>query len=154
MDLIEEFGALIDVLNREGIEYAVCGGFAVSIHGYVRATTDIDILIQSQDADRIAKLVKEVGFLDDSGTIPFSPGTPNQTIVRRIVKIEGADLLMLDLLFVSAIHEPAWRSRSKVDWNGRVVSVISREGLGHMKRLAGRHRDFDDLTQLGIPIDE
>jgi len=47
MDLIAEFGALIDVLNREGIEYAVCGGIAVSIHGYVRATTDIDILIRA-----------------------------------------------------------------------------------------------------------
>jgi hypothetical protein len=47
MDLIAEFGALIDVLNREGIEYAVCGEIAVSIHGYVRATTDIDILIRA-----------------------------------------------------------------------------------------------------------
>ena len=29
MDLIREFEALIDVLNREIVEYAVCGGIAV-----------------------------------------------------------------------------------------------------------------------------
>lgn len=154
MDLIREFGALIDVLNREGIEYAVCGGIAVSIHGYVRATTDIDILVRAEDADRVAKLAEEAGFLDDSGTIPFALGTPQQTIVRRIVKIEGRDLLMLDLLLVSPVHESAWQTRSKVDWNGRVISVISRDGLAHMKRLAGRRRDLDDLEQLGIPLDE
>ena len=31
MDLIHEFGALIEELNRENVEYAVCGGIAVTI---------------------------------------------------------------------------------------------------------------------------
>ena len=31
MDLIHEFGTLIDVFNRERVEYAVCGGIAVMI---------------------------------------------------------------------------------------------------------------------------
>lgn len=154
MDLIREFGALIDLFNREGIEYAVCGGIAVSIHGFVRATTDIDILIRPEDADRVAKLAEEIGFLDDSGTIPFGVGTPHQTIVRRIVKIEGRDLLMLDLLLVSPTHEPAWQTRFKVSWSDKIVWVVSREGLAHMKRLAGRRRDLDDLDQLGISADE
>jgi len=38
MDLIREFGALIDALHRENVEYAVCGGIAVTIHGYVRTS--------------------------------------------------------------------------------------------------------------------
>jgi hypothetical protein len=150
MDLIREFGALIDVFNREGVEYAVCGGIAVTIHGYVRATKDVDFLIRAEDADRVVKLAGQAGFLDDSGNIAFALGTERQTTVRRVVKIEGRDLLMLDLILVSPILEPAWQSRTKIEWEGRLVSIVSRQGLALMKSLAGRDQDLTDLKQLGI----
>lgn len=150
MDLIREFGAIIDELHREGVEYAVCGGIAVTIHGYVRTTKDMDFLIRSEDADRVVKLAARVGFLDDSGNIPFGLGTKRETIVRRVVKTEGCDLLMLDLILVSPILEPAWQSRIKVEWEGRQLSMVSREGLALMKTLAGRDQDLTDLRQLGM----
>jgi hypothetical protein len=34
MDLIEEFDAVIAALDRNGIEYAVCGGLAMAVHGF------------------------------------------------------------------------------------------------------------------------
>jgi len=150
MDLIAEFGSLLDMLNREGIEYAVCGGIAVTIHGYARTTKDIDFLIRVEDADRIVKLAEQAGFLDDSGNIPFDLGTERETIVRRVVKIQGRDLLMLDLILVSPILEPAWQSRTTVEWEGRRISIVSRDGLRLMKTLAGRDQDLTDLKQLGI----
>lgn len=149
MDLIREFKLLIDVFNREGVEYAVCGGIAVTIHGYVRTTKDIDFLIRAEDADHVVQLAEQIGFLDDSGTIPFGVGTERQTIVRR-VKIEGRDLLMLDLILVSPILEPAWKNRTRIEWEGRLVSIVSRDGLALMKSLAGRDQDLTDLKQLGI----
>ncbi len=36
---------LCRALNAEGARYIVIGGFAISHHGYIRATEDIDILI-------------------------------------------------------------------------------------------------------------
>ena len=33
------------LLNQEGVKYVVVGGFAVALHGVVRATKDVDILI-------------------------------------------------------------------------------------------------------------
>jgi len=35
-----------DLLNAAGVKYVVVGGFAVALHGVVRATKDIDILIE------------------------------------------------------------------------------------------------------------
>lgn len=150
MDLIHDFGALIDALHREGMEYAVCGGIAVTIYGYVRTTKDIDLLIRREDADRAVQLAAQIGFLDDSGSLSFESGTRRARTVRRVVKIDGRDVLMLDLILVSPILEPAWQSRTQVEWEGRRMSIVSRDGLALMKTLAGRDQDFTDLKQLGI----
>ncbi len=45
--LLDELSQLISALNENEIEYAVCGGLALAIHGFARATLDIDILIQA-----------------------------------------------------------------------------------------------------------
>lgn len=44
-----------------------------------------------------------------------------------------------------------WRSRLEVAWEGRVLFVVSREGLIAMKRLAGRPQDLADIAALGGP---
>lgn len=38
MILTEELVAVIDALENQRIEYAVCGGLAVGMHGYPRMT--------------------------------------------------------------------------------------------------------------------
>ncbi len=43
--LYDELRTLISALDRGKIEYALCGGIAMAIHGRPRATVDIDILI-------------------------------------------------------------------------------------------------------------
>ena len=44
-DLYEEFKSIISALEQRGIDYAVCGGLAMAVHGLARATVDIDLLI-------------------------------------------------------------------------------------------------------------
>jgi hypothetical protein len=34
----------VHALNANGVEYLLVGGYAVGVHGYVRATVDIDFL--------------------------------------------------------------------------------------------------------------
>lgn len=52
MDLQQELFTVLDALAATGIDHAVCGGFAVAIHGYPRLTRDIDVLIQEADLRR------------------------------------------------------------------------------------------------------
>ena len=40
-NLLDEFKAITEALNSAGIEYAVCGGWAMAIHGLPRTTQDI-----------------------------------------------------------------------------------------------------------------
>ena len=42
--LSEELSQIISALEDSGIEYAVCGGLALTIHGFPCATFDIDVM--------------------------------------------------------------------------------------------------------------
>ena len=151
--LIDDFRALVTTLEKRGIDYAACGGMAVNIHGHVRATTDIDLLILESDKDRTLGALADLGFVFVAGPIPFDSGTDRARILFRASRIDGADLLTVDLLLVTPVLEPAWRSRQEFDWEGDRVRVVSLEGLTSMKLLAGRHQDLADLENLGVEVD-
>jgi hypothetical protein len=44
---LEDFVSLCKALNNEGVRYVLIGGFAVILHGFVRAKKDIDLLVDS-----------------------------------------------------------------------------------------------------------
>ncbi len=153
MELIDELARLVDVFNENRVPYALCGGLAVGLYGYVRATEDLDFLIRSEDQDRVMQAAGSCGYIHDSGTIPFNQGKPEFQELRRVSKVEGKDFLTLGLLIVTPMLEPAWESRREVEWEGRNLSVVSLQGLAHMKRLAGRPKDRLDLLELGLSHD-
>jgi len=45
----------VEVLRREGVDYLVIGAFALSVHGVVRGSSDVDALLNIS-ARRLAKL--------------------------------------------------------------------------------------------------
>jgi len=150
MDLQEELYRVLDALDAAGVDYALCGGLAVIVHGYPRLTRDIDILIRSEDLDSATTAVERVGFSVEAGFIPFGEGTATERRVFRVNKIEGEDILTLDLLLVSPFLEAVWSDRELHEVRGRTLRVVSREGLATMKRASGRAQDLEDLRQLGI----
>jgi hypothetical protein len=42
LNLLTEFQNIVNTLEEEKIEYAICGGIAMAIHGFLRTTVDID----------------------------------------------------------------------------------------------------------------
>ena len=54
MKLKDELLKIIDCLDQAGVDYGLCGGLAVVVHGYPRLTKDIDLLIRSESLE-IAK---------------------------------------------------------------------------------------------------
>ena len=62
--LPKDFKDFLRLLDAEGVEYLLIGGYAVAYHGYPRATEDIDIWIASspQNAQRIIRALKQFGF--------------------------------------------------------------------------------------------
>jgi len=55
--LATDFGRLIDALAHEGVHFIVVGGVAVVVHGYPRATGDLDVCYArtEQNFERIAR---------------------------------------------------------------------------------------------------
>ena len=154
MDLIVEFASIVDALSNAHIEYAICGGFAVNIHGHVRATRDVDLLIQEASLEAALKAVADCGFTLSSGRIPFGFATPEHREIVRVSKVESQQLLTLDFMLVTPVFEEVWRQRTSTDWNGRRVTVVSRAGLWRMKKLAGRTQDLADIEHLGLGPDD
>ena len=42
---LEDLKSLLHSLNQHSVEYFLIGGYALAAHGYLRATTDIDVLV-------------------------------------------------------------------------------------------------------------
>jgi Nucleotidyl transferase AbiEii toxin, Type IV TA system len=146
IDLADEFEAVISALTDHGIDYAVCGGLAMAIHGLPRATTDIDLLIRPEDEQRIYAAVEPLGFRIRATPMHFDQGKME---IRRVTKIDPAgDTLMLDLLLVTSAFENVWRDRATIESDFGLISVVSREGLIELKsgRMSGV--DQDDIKRL------
>lgn len=145
--LIDEFVGIVESLNREGIDYAVCGGWAMAIHGRLRTTIDIDILILADDLDAAMKVARERGFDIEGLPLNFDGGN---TQIRRISKIdkELKELITLDLLLVTPVYEAAWKTRRRTTWNQGEYRVVDVEGMIIMKELADRPKDREDLKFL------
>lgn len=46
---LEDLVSVCRSLNREGVRYLLIGGFAVILHGLVRTTKDIDLLVDPSE---------------------------------------------------------------------------------------------------------
>jgi hypothetical protein len=150
MNLKDELFLIAGALQNAGIEYALCGGMAVAIHGFPRATQDVDILIRAEDLDRAQQALGVIGYDLPSGIIRFDTGLPTERRLFRVTKVEGREFLTLDLLLLSPFLEDVWHGREWQRVEGRQLQVVSRAGLAKMKRAAGRPQDLADLAQLGL----
>ncbi|MEK6374598.1 MAG: hypothetical protein AABO58_18075 [Acidobacteriota bacterium] len=56
--MIGEIEELLTALNAGGVRYLVVGGVAVVLHGYARATFDLDLVIEldTQNLERALRI--------------------------------------------------------------------------------------------------
>lgn len=147
LDLYEEFKAIIAALSDNAIDYAVCGGLAMSIHGFTRATVDIDLLIQAESFDLIQRVLSEKGYIIKGLPMTFAN---EQVEIRCISKIEAesGDLMRLDLLLVTPTLKKIWETREQIEWENGNLWVVSRDGLIELKLLRGSLQDLADIQRL------
>ncbi|MBI1962852.1 MAG: nucleotidyltransferase family protein [Candidatus Rokubacteria bacterium] len=147
LDLYTELRRIAEALDAGGIPYALAGGLAVSIYTTPRATEDIDLLIARGDLDRAVSALQPAGFRPAGRPMPVAGG---RLEIQRLTKIEGTDLLPLDLLIPT---DPALTAliadRASLSVEGRQVQVIGLAALRTLKRLRGSALDRADLEALG-----
>jgi hypothetical protein len=148
MDLKRELLGVVGALNEARVPYALCGGLAVVLHGYPRLTRDIDLLVRKQDLDTASKALEAVGFTIPGGLIPFDLGKPHQREVFRVSKQVDDELITVDLLLLPGFLKEVWKKRETYELEEVPVTVVDRDGLVRMKRIAGRHQDLSDIEHL------
>jgi len=151
MNLVDELHAVAAALAGAGIRYAVCGGVAVTIHGAVRSTKDLDILVAPADLPRALDAVRPLGYVFVAIPMTFDEGTERERHVQRVSKIVGSEHLVLDLMLADAGLATTLDDREIVELPTGPIAVVSRATLIRMKRLAGRNQDLADLEKLGVP---
>ena len=147
LDLYDEFKSIVSALEEEGIEYAVCGGLAMAVHGLPRATVDIDLLILAESLDEAKSIVGGLGYTIEAQPMTFHKGAID---IRRLSKIDPSDgdLLMVDFLLVTPAVADAWNNRIRVTSTNGSVFTVSREGLIALKSFRKSGQDMDDIERL------
>jgi hypothetical protein len=145
MDLYTELKKLIARLDERKVDYALCGGLAMAVHGLPRATMDIDLVVPEAGTDAAAAVAREAGFEIEARPMTFADG---RIRIRRFTKLDpvAGDSLSLDLVIPGDAE--ACSDRQKVDWEGHSLWVVSREGLIRLKSLRGSGQDEDDMRFL------
>jgi len=140
-------------LEEEGIEYALVGGYAVSLHGAPRGTVDIDLVIK-WSLKNLKKIEKGLGKL---GLVSRLPIDAESLFHFKKEYIEKRNLVAWNF------YDPKNPSRqvdiivtydlkgSKVKsfkTRGGNIKVLSRQDLIEMKRKSGRKQDMEDVKSL------
>ncbi len=147
LDLYEELGAIVAAPNERGLEYALCGGLAMAVHGFVRATVDIDLFVPADHAGPIEDAVASLGYVLKARPMIFSDGAAPIRRVSKIDRVDG-DTMILDLLLVTATTAPIWTTRERRTWREQPIAVVSREGLIALKRYRSSSQDLADIERL------
>jgi hypothetical protein len=151
VDLFAEVIALTAALDAAAVDYAICGGVALAIHGAPRATKDIDLLAREAALPQLRDVLRGRGFTIEALPMTFSSSGIS---IRRYTKIEpDGRTLMVDVLLVDGALESVWTTRSRVAFERAGAPqaelwVVSRAGLITLKLAAGRPQDVADIQRL------
>lgn len=84
-DITGELRALVSALEKQEIDYALCGGMAIAVHGRLRATIGIDLLIPAVSQDDVLAIAKSFGYNVRGKNLSFANGAIE---IRRVSKID------------------------------------------------------------------
>ncbi len=79
-------------LNAAGARYVVMGGMAVNAHGNIRATEDIDLLIETTEENE-RKIIEVLALLPEGAAAEIEPGEVSDYVVVRICDEFTVDLM-------------------------------------------------------------
>lgn len=135
--------SLLRSLNANSVRYVVIGATAFPIHGYARATLDIDIFIEAtlENAKRTLAALQEVGY---NVTDITTDDLQNKKLLIRQYILE-TDIHP----FVAGVSfEEVWLHRVEGVIGQTPASFASLDDLIRMKQAAGRPKDQEDLRIL------
>lgn len=150
---------LIQCLSDEQIQYVLVGGLAVQLHGFLRATFDIDLVL-AMNGENLARFI---AVAKRHGLVPAIPvpldSLANPDLIDQWHREKGmlafslreprAGGSVVDVLVRPDVpFERLMANAVLGELSGRRVPIASIPDLLAMKRAAGRPKDMLDVIAL------
>jgi predicted nucleotidyltransferase len=152
---------ILKELTERGVQFVVCGGVAVVLHGVERMTLDLDLVVE-MSRENLQRFIDAMRALNLVPRVPVPPeALLDETSRRKMREEKGAlvftfhdiknpfrqvDIFLTNEPSFQTLHEDA----EKVDVNGFSVSIASPLKLIEMKRKVNpmRAKDIQDINFL------
>lgn len=140
-------------LTDHGVRYALVGGYAVALHGAVRGTVDIDIVVDWN----LESLQGAEQALRDLGLVSRLPVGADDLFNFRDEYVNNRNLVgwnfynpddisqQVDLVITYDLKS---RRRQRVATASGPLFLLTVEDLVNMKRASGRPQDLADVAAL------
>lgn len=142
-----------DALRKARVPYGLVGGYAVALHGAVRGTMDIDLVIRSEEA----QFVRAERALRSIGLESRLPVTAREVYRFRAEYIRNRSLhawsfvnpsVPSELVDVVLTQDLAELGTVAMRVQGRKIRVVALDDLIAIKQAAGRPQDLEDVRAL------
>jgi len=145
--------SVIDALSRARAPYALVGGYAVALHGAIRGTIDIDLVIRFTERDfKAAERALRTISLE-----PRLPVTASEVFHYREEYVRNRNLIAWsfvnsdrpsEIVDVILTHDLAKMKVKRLRIQGRMIRLASIEDLIKMKSESARAQDVEDVRAL------
>ena len=153
------FESVFKKFYESDVNYLVVGGVAVNLHGYLRFTGDLDILvlIESKNLDKLDQAMKELGYterlsisikdLEDEAKVTRWMGEKNLKAFTFLPPSENP--LQIDIVIEGSLNFLKLAKNKEIKEIGGVpIPIVSIDDLIIMKKHAGRDKDRLDVEAL------
>lgn len=143
--LSQDFKDMLLSLEEEKVEYIIVGAYALSAHGIVRATRDIDFWVNPtpENAPRVWRALTRFGA-------PMIGITVEDFARPGIIYQIGVAPYRIDVITEAAPldFQTSYAKTMRADIGGVQAPVLSVGDIILNKQTAGRHKDQLDIEEL------
>lgn len=140
---------LLKSLNAHSVRYVVIGATAFPVHGYARATLDLDLFIEptAENAARAREAMVAFGY-------DMSDVAVDEMLVKKILIRQYMLETDLHPFVKGATFSEVWARRVEDRIGETRAAFAGLDDLIRMKEAAGRPKDLEDLRVLRKLRDE
>jgi hypothetical protein len=149
---------VLRAFQKAKVKYVIVGGIAINLHGFLRSTADIDILVEmsNENLKKVVMILKKKGYRVKQPVDPMGIAdrrTRLDWIQNKHMKAfnfyKDTELKEVDIIIDTPIsYEVAKKNKVGFKTDIGFLPVISIDDLIKMKKKAGRPADKIDVGQL------
>ena len=135
--------SLLKSLKDHKVQFVIIGATAFPVHGYSRATLDIDIFIRPErsNGEKTRSALEDFGY--DVTDIAVDELLTKKILIRQYLVETDIHPYVKGVAF-----DDVWKNKVRAKFGDIFVWFASLDDLIKMKRAAGRPKDREDLKYL------